>query len=203
MIIPITFLLLYLWGIVGVCSATVFSEALTLFVVCSFTIIQQKRGKLPQKGLLLLPENDSESLCDITIRGSEQEAVSVSETLIECCIDNGIDGKNSNIIGIAAEEIAVNISRYGYKRMKRNYIDINLSMSDDRLILRIRDDGEPFDPTQYKPEEEGLFRLGGINMIKNTATKLSYIRVLNMNNTIIELDIKQTASGVKAAVLSE
>lgn len=76
-------------------------------------------------------------------------------------------------------------------------------MSDDRLILRIRDDGAPFDPTQYKPEEEGLFRLGGINMIKNTATKLSYIRVLNMNNTIIELDIKQTASGVKAAVLSE
>lgn len=204
MIIPITFLLLYLWGIVGVCSATVFSEALTLLVVCVFTKILQRHGRLPQKGLLLLPEKDIESLCDITVKGSEQDAVNVSEMLIECCIDNGIDGKNANIIGLAAEEIAVNISRYGYKRFKRNYIDINLSKADGRLILRIRDDGAAFDPTQYRDDEQSVFRLGGINMIKNTATKLSYIRVLNMNNTIIELDVRNnTVPQQKAAALSE
>ena len=124
--------------------------------------------------------------------------------LIECCIDNGIDGKNANIIGLAAEEIAVNISRYGYKRFKRNYIDINLSKADGRLILRIRDDGAAFDPTQYRDDEQSVFRLGGINMIKNTATKLSYIRVLNMNNTIIELDVSNnTVPQQKAAALSE
>ena len=204
MIIPITFLLLYLWGIVGVCSATVFSEALTLLVVCVFTKILQRHGRLPQKGLLLLPEKDIESLCDITVKGSEQDAVNVSEMLIECCIDNGIDSKNANIIGLAAEEIAVNISRYGYKRFKRNYIDINLSKADGRLILRIRDDGAAFDPTQYRDDEQSVFRLGGINMIKNTATKLSYIRVLNMNNTIIELDVSNnTVPQQKAAALSE
>lgn len=71
--------------------------------------------------------------------------------------------------------------------MKRNYIDINLSKTEDKLILRIRDDGIPFDPTQYNPEEKDQFEFGGISLIKKTAAKLSYIRVLNMNNTIIEI----------------
>lgn len=198
MLIPLTFLFLYFWGIVGVCTTSVVSEFLTVIVVCAFTKIQQKRGKLPQKGLLLLPENDSENYCDITITGTEQEAVDASERLIGYCTTNGIDSKNANIIGIAVEEIAVNISRYGYnhKHIKRNYIDINLSKSDGKLILRIRDDGVPFDPTQYTAEDEGMFKLGGIRLIKKTATKLSYIRVLNMNNTVIELDTKDTATNL-------
>ena len=194
MLIPITFVLLYMCGIVGVCAATPISEILTVLIVCAFTKIQQKRGRLPQKGLLLLPDKDDESCCDVTIKGTEQEAVNASEKLIEYCTGNGIDIKSANLIGLAVEEIAVNISRFGYnhKNIKRNYIDINLSKSEGKLILRIRDDGVPFDPTQYKSEEKELFKLGGINLIKQTATKLSYIRVLNMNNTVIELDINNT-----------
>lgn len=194
MLIPITFVLLYMCGIVGVCAATPISEILTVLIVCTFTKIQQKRDKLSQKGLLLLPDKNDESYCDVTIKGTEQEAVNASEKLIEYCTDNGIDIKSANLIGLAVEEIAVNISRFGYnhKKIKRNYIDINLSKSEGKLILRIRDDGVPFDPTQYKSEEKELFKLGGINLIKQTATKLSYIRVLNMNNTVIELDINNT-----------
>lgn len=205
MLIPITFVLLYMCGIVGVCAATPISEILTILIVCAFTKIQQKRGRLPQKGLLLLPDKDDESYCDVTIKGTEQEAVNASEKLIEYCTDNGIDIKSANLIGLAVEEIAVNISRFGYnhKKIKRNYIDINLSKSEGKLILRIRDDGVPFDPTQYKSEEKELFKLGGINLIKQTATKLSYIRVLNMNNTVIELDINNTVPNAQVEALQK
>lgn len=191
LIIPFTFLLLKVWGIFGVCTASVCSEIVTLIIVCVFVLIQQKRCKFPQKGLLLIPEKDCESYCDITIKGLEQEAVNISDKLINYCIENGIDRKKANIIGLAAEEIAVNISRYGYKNVKRNFIDINLSGTNGKLILRIRDDGVPFDPTQYKSEEKDIFELGGINLIKKAAAKLSYIRVLNMNNTIIEIDVSR------------
>lgn len=199
-LVPVTFLFLHLWGIVGVCAAPVVSEALAVLAVCAFIRVQQMRGRLLQKGLLLLPEKDSESCCDITIRGTEQEAVKASEELIKCCLGCGMDGKNANIIGLAVEEIAVNISRYGYehKNIRRSYIDINLSQADGRFILRIRDDGVPFDPTQYAPEEEGTFRLGGIGLIKQAATKFSYIRALNMNNTVIELDISSAAPAAAA-----
>lgn len=189
-LIPVTLLFLNLWGIYGVCAASFCTELLTLAIVLTYVKIQQKREKLSPKGFLLIPEVDRESYCDITIRGSEQDAVTISEKLIECCVEKGIDRKKANIIGIAAEEIAVNISRYGYRNVKRNYIDIKLSCTDGKLVLRIRDDGVPFDPTQYKPEDEGVFKIHGIELIKRTADKLSYIRVLNMNNTIIEIEEK-------------
>ncbi len=191
-LIPATFLSLHYWGIIGVCAAPLASEALTVITVCAFTKIQQKRGKLPQKGFLLIPERDQGHCLDLTIKGTEEEAVGVSEKLVAYCLSRGLDRKIANIIGLAAEEIAVNIVRYGYDRasVKRSYIDINLSQADGKFILRIRDDGVPFDPTRYAPEDEGAFRLGGIGLIKAAATKLDYLRVLDMNNTVIELDMK-------------
>lgn len=200
-LVPVTFLFLRLWGIAGVCAAPVVSEALAALAVCAFVRIQQGRGRLSRKGILLLPEKDSESCFDITIGGTEQEAVEASEGLIKRCADMGIDDRNANIIGLAVEEIAVNISRYGYKHknIRRSYIDINLSRADGRLILRIRDDGVPFDPTQYAPEEKGIFKLGGISLIKEAAAKFSYIRALNMNNTVIELDINNMVNAADKA----
>ncbi len=90
-------------------------------------------------------------------------------------------------MGLAAEEIAVNISRYSYENVKKPYIDISLSRYGEQWLLRIRDDGIPFDPTNYKPDEEEKFLLGGINLINNFAKNFTYTRVLNMNNTIIEV----------------
>ena len=90
-------------------------------------------------------------------------------------------------MGLSAEEIAVNISRYGYENATKPYVDINLSRDGGNWLLRIRDDGIPFDPTKYKPDEEGKFLLGGINLIRKLAKNFTYTRVLNMNNTIIEV----------------
>ena len=188
-LIPVTFLLLYAKGIYGVCMGAACSELLTLLILCSFVLLRQKHGKLPQKGLLLIPEKDNENYADVTIRGEVTEGTDISQKLIECCVEHGIDRKKANLIGIAAEEIVVNISRYGYKKRKRNYIDVSLSKTDEKLMLRIRDDGVPFDPTRYHPAEEEEFEIHGISLIKKTAVQLSYVRVLNMNNTIIEIDI--------------
>ena len=188
-LIPVTFLLLYAGGIYGVCLGTACSELFTVLILCCFVFCRQKQGKLPQKGLLLIPEKDNENYTDVTIRGEVTDGIDISKSLIECCIEHEIDRKKANIIGIAAEEIVVNISRYGYKKRKRNYIDISLSKTDGKLILRIRDDGVPFDPTRYHSTEEDQFEIHGIDLIKKAAVQFSYTRVLNMNNTIIEIDI--------------
>lgn len=55
------------------------------------------------------------------------------------------------------------------------------------LILRLRDDGIPFNPLEYKQDETDQYHLGGIELIKRMADKMEYTRVLNMNNTIVEI----------------
>ena len=189
LLLPITFLLMHYWGIYGVCVAVPLSEILTIIIVDITRRIQQRRGKYPQEGILMIPNHqgeDDDSL-DVTIEAGDDSAVAISEKVMEYCRNRNADEQAAYVLGLAAEEMAVNIERYGYRKDQKPYIDINLSHDGEHWILRIRDDGVPFDPTTYHPGEEDGFLLGGINLIRKRAKKFSYLRVLNMNNTIIEV----------------
>ena len=179
---------MHYYGIYGVCAAVPISELLTIIIVEATRKYLQDRGKLPQEGLLMIPKPEHDDSLDVTIEAGEENAVGISQKIIDYCRERNVDEQKAYVLGLSAEEIAVNISRYGYSnKVKKKFIDINLSQDGDLWILRIRDDGIPFDPTQYQPEEEGQFLIGGINLIKKLATKLIYTRVLNMNNTVIEV----------------
>ena len=54
--------------------------------------------------------------------------------------------------------------------------------------MRIRDDGVPFNPLEYQGQEQQV-TLGGIPLLKKLMLDFQYMRVLNMNNTVIELGI--------------
>jgi anti-sigma regulatory factor (Ser/Thr protein kinase) len=54
------------------------------------------------------------------------------------------------------------------------------------VILRLRDDGTFFDPTQYTPEEVGSnLAVGGIEVVRRLADKVEYSRQLGFNVTVI------------------
>lgn len=184
-LIPVVALFIKLMGIQGVCLGTAVAEALTFAAVWLYRTFQQKRGKLPQKGFLMIPEIDPDTLFDVTITSTEEDAVKAAQELLQCCIDNGIPEKTANALCMAAEEMCVNIARFGYK--KTCAIDICLSKTDDALILRLRDDGIPFDPTEYKQEDGDIFEVSGITIIRRIVKNVSYVRVLNLNNTVIEM----------------
>lgn len=184
-LIPVVILLMNLMGIQGVCLGVAVAEALSFLIVWLVRVLLQRRGKLPQKGFLMIPDKDPATLFDATISSTEADAVRAGEALLQCCRENGIPEKTANALCMAAEEMCVNIARYGYKRPCA--IDICLSQSEDSLILRLRDDGIPFDPTEYKQEEDDVFKVSGITIIRSLVKKMSYIRVLNLNNTIIEV----------------
>ena len=150
LLVPISMLFIGTMGVVGVSIATIVTEAMSFFAVFIYRIIQQKRGKLPQKGFLMIPEKDGESIADITVISTDEQAVEVSKQLIECCEKEGIPSEKATIISV-------------------------------------RDDGVSFDPTEYSSGESDEFSLGGIELIRSVADKMTYNRVLNMNNTVIEV----------------
>lgn len=188
LLIPITFLLMHYYGIYGVCAAVAISEFLTIIIVEIVRKIQQSRGKLPQEGLLMIPKPEHDDSLDFSIEADEKNTIGIAEKITQYCRKKNVDNYTAYVIGLCTEEIVVNISRYGYEKNNKNsFIDINLSHDGEKWILRIRDDGIPFDPLKYQPEEEEKFLLGGIALIKKLAKNFTYTRVLNMNNTIIEI----------------
>lgn len=186
-VLPLTLVLLFTHGLLGYSIACAVNEIATVIIVYVFILIYDKKKKY--KGILMCEDIDTETF-DVSLENEEVNASIVSEQIIEFAKKHNVPDRESSIVGLAAEEMVDNIICYGYKKEKRNYIDVNMKLVDDTLLLRIRDDGVPFDPTKYDFDENENYSTSGIKLIKNLTDKISYMRILNLNNTVLEIKIK-------------
>ncbi len=187
-IVPLTLAGIFFWGLTGVCLMAVASEAVTILVASLWRILGQRSGKFEGGGVYMLPRISDEKSLDCSIENNLEEVIAFREKLFLFCADNGISERDAKILGLAVEEIAANIVQYGY-RSGKNYMDISFTIQDDKYMLRIRDDGVPFNPLEYQQQEEESVTVGGIALIRKISSEFQYMRVLNMNNTVIELNI--------------
>ena len=188
-VIPVTLALLYTNGLMGYCIAYIITEGATLVLSYIFILIYQKVKKSGTKGIFMIDDTEFETY-DVSIDNELANSSLISENVTKFALDNGVPNYESQIVGLASEELVANIVTYGYKKGSRNYIDVNLKINKDTLILRIRDDGVPFDPTKYEFDEGGDYSTSGIKLIENLSDKMSYMRILNLNNTTFEIKIK-------------
>ena len=188
-VLPLTLVLLHTNGLLGYGIACAVNEIATVIITYIFIFFYNKKKKL--NGILMLEKFEAESF-DVSLDNEEKNASIVSEQIIEFAKAHNIPNRESQIVGLAAEEMVDNIIVYGYKKKSRNYIDVNMKLIDDTLLLRIRDDGVPFDPTKYEFDENEDFSTSGIKLIKSLTDKVSYMRILNLNNTVFEIKIKNS-----------
>ena len=186
-VLPLTLVLLHTHGLLGYSIASAVNEIATVLITYIFILFYNKKKKC--KGILMLEELDVVSL-DVSLDNEESNASVVSEQIIDFAKEHNIPNRESQLVGLAAEEMVANIIDYGYKKKSHNYIDVNLKLIDDTLLLRVRDDGVPFDPTKYESEEKENYSTSRLNLIKNISDKFSYMRILNLNNTVFEIKIK-------------
>lgn len=89
-------------------------------------------------------------------------------------------------IELATEELLVNIINYSYPHAK-GFVELNCSLQKDILILKIIDQGTPFDPTKSphpgnNASLEERSRGGmGIHLAKSLVNEMSYQRDENKN----------------------
>lgn len=185
--VPLMFLGMKTFGFVGLFGAVIISEIITFGLINLIRLIRQKLKPTSEKGFLMIPKVNAEEICDFTVKGSDLEAVEVSQRIIDYCMKEGLGADKAKAMGIAAEELISNIGRYGYKDPAEKYIDVCLSKRGDKFYMRLRDDGIPFDPVSYEPKEHEPYEIGGLEMLKKLAVKMTYMRVINLNNTIIEI----------------
>lgn len=187
LVLPLTISLLYVDGIKGYAIAQVLTEALTVLITYVFIFILEQKKHL-KKDLFMIDDINYLSY-DISIDNNIDNASLVSEEISNFCINNNIDNRSAQMIGLSSEEMISNIIKYGYKNKKQNFIDVNLKKIDNTLILRIRDDGMPFDPTKYEVDNDQIYTTSGIKLVESITNKMQYMRILNLNNTILEINI--------------
>ena len=187
--IPMMLLFMNFFGFLGLFAAIIVSELLSFIVLNLIRILMQKLGKVPQKGFMAIPDHNSSEIFSLSIRGSDETAVSISQKVIEDCLHENIPSDKAHSLGVAAEEIIANIGRYGYPDSDAKTIDVSLSENKGKYYLRFRDDGIPFNPVEYEPEEHDEYDIRGLELIKKMTVKMTYVRAISLNNTIIELNL--------------
>jgi Na+-driven multidrug efflux pump/anti-sigma regulatory factor (Ser/Thr protein kinase) len=169
--------------------AFVLAEGATLLVTLG--IWARIRKKENTRGILLLRREETKSKAlDLSIPATIEAATGLSKQIMQFCRDNGTDESSALRLGIAVEEMAANTALYGHKK-GNGMIDVLVRVTHEELILRLRDNGTPFDPTKYRSDEKIEFATNGIEVVRRLAQNISYSRQLGFNVCIIT--IPQTA----------
>lgn len=159
------------------------SEGMTTLISLLYLHITQ-----PGKGIFILPGKNSGECLDMTLEADPGKVPAVSRQILQFGLDHGVESTLANRMTVAAEEMIVNAITYGGKSSR--WIDVCLMVEPEELRLRIRDNGVPFNPTTYEYDNK-RYEFGGIEIVKSIASRISYVRVIDLNNTVIEVDIKE------------
>lgn len=182
-VLPATFVGIYLWkqidgiGIDGIAAGFVATELITVIAAWIFRKIKHKNTSF-----YIVPDKNPGINLDFSIKSTMEEAQKVNRKVMDFCKENGVSGNRANLAAVCAEEMTVNIIKFGGKTS--NWIDINLCLEDDICRLRIRDNGVNFNPLEYSYDNEE-FDIHGIELVKKVSKSMDYIRAIDMNNTII------------------
>ena len=182
-VLPATFVGIYIWkqidgiGINGIAAGFVAAEIITVIAAWIFRKIKYKKSSF-----YIVPDKNSGINLDFSIKSTIDEAQIVHRKISDFCKEQGVSGNKANLAAVCAEEMTVNIIKYGGKTS--NWIDINLCIEDDSCRLRIRDNGMIFNPLEYSFDHED-FDIHGIELVKKISKSMDYIRAIDMNNTVI------------------
>ena len=182
-VLPATFAGILVWkqidgiGIDGIAIGFVATELITVLAAWIFRKIKHKNSSF-----YIVPDKNPGTNLDFSIKSTMEEAQTVPVRIMEFCKENGVSGNKANLAAVCAEEMTVNIIKFGGKTS--NWIDINICLEGDLCRLRIRDNGVNFNPLEYSYDSEE-FDIHGIELVKKISKSMDYIRAIDMNNTII------------------
>lgn len=159
------------------------SGAATLLATAAVCTRIQKKEQVCR--VLLLKESHDEVRYDVTIKATAQQAAGLSEHIISWCTEHGLDSRMANRVGIAIEEMAVSTAHYAHHDSDKGVIDVALRLTEDTLEMRLRDNGEIFNPAEYAADENDGCITDGVRLIRQLADSFDYARQLGFNTTVI------------------
>ncbi len=182
--VPLAYFLSNGFGLTGTSWAFVISEASTAaitFLIC-FIVSRVKKDKY--SGILLHErQTDCSALFDASLRPKAEQAAQIADMVIGFCAENGVTGRCADYAGVLSEETVEHIRRFNSDK-KQPQIDLICRITDESVILSVRDNGEAFDSATVHDDEDELTNL---KMINTLADKVSYTRALGLNNMLITI----------------
>ncbi|MBR1477585.1 MAG: ATP-binding protein [Lachnospiraceae bacterium] len=179
------------FGIDGVWLSFAMGEMLMLAAIFVTVLIRDRRiPKDLDDYLLLKGEYDiSDDMLREWTFSEQSDVVNTSEEARIFLKGKGIDDRRSMLTALCIEEMTGNILSYGKRDGRKLCVYERLVVTEDDLILRIRDNGVHFDPVEWIELYKSDDRTSniGIRMICGMAKDFRYVNTMGMNNLIITI----------------
>ena len=135
----------------------------------------------------LRDQPDDANCRQIVLRNKVEEITRMSAFLEEICEELNISMENAFNINLAIEEAVTNVIMYAYPKGEEHDFTLSVRHIDDRLIFKLIDSGEEFDPT-VQPDADVSLSLDkrpigglGIFLIRKIMKTVKYRRVDGKN----------------------
>ena len=156
----------------GVWISFPIAEALTFVTAMVFILLKTKSGSLLHR-VLMLPEDFGGSEADklsVSIGNSMDEVMEMSRSVYAFGEERGVSKETMNKVSLCIEEMAGNVVQHSFKPGEKRWFDLLVYIKPDTILLRMRDNGRPFDPlarlreqAEHDPEKNlGLKVINGI-----------------------------------------
>ncbi len=178
------------WGIHGIYAAFAVHEIVLTVILACMQTVRSRNGKAMSDGAAL-GNIIAEIRGDITAMEQVTEA---SDNVIRLCKENGVDSRQAFNVGLCFEELAANSLLHGFNDDRKKYIEYRFIIIGRWLILRLRDNGRPFNLIErYKlldPDDPvaGL----GLRIVFAAAENVNYSHAFDLNNVCIRV-LKQSS----------
>ena len=87
-----------------------------------------------------------EDVLKVAIKNEMSELATLNAAVAEFLTAHSVAYRATYAVNLAIEELVVNVIRYAYVDDETHMIDVQLGIEGDQVVLRIVDDGMPFDP---------------------------------------------------------
>ena len=179
-------------GMNGVYLASFFNGIVTTIFIVGYAGLKKKGFPRRMDELMVIPADfgvpESERM-DLSVTSMEG-VVCVAERIQGFCLAHGIDRRRAYLAGLSMEEMAGNIVQHGFAADGKSHsVDVRVVHKDSDVILRIKDDCRPFDPSELQQlaEDGDLAKNIGIRMVFKIARSVQYQVILGLNVLTIRI----------------
>ncbi len=138
--------------------------------------------------------NNLEKVYTKKITSDPDNLVEVEEFITEVANEFNLDEEIKNNLSLSLSEAASNAMVHGNKLDPKKYVDIKITVSDDKIKVVIKDEGNGFDPTSVPDPTapENLLKDSGrgIHIMKTFLENMRYNFTDSGTEVILEISLK-------------
>lgn len=182
--------LVNLMGTDGVWLAFLLGEICTLATMFVYITVRNRKFPAKLQDIMLLARDfgaDSKDKLELSIGNSMDEVMSISQGIYKFGANRNIDQALMNKVSLCIEEMAGNVVRHAFRPGEKKWFDLMILDKEDRLVIRMRDNGALFDPLAFLRGQTDAQAHLGIRMASALADSFEYRRSIGLNNIMIVL----------------